>query len=226
MPRRNKQSAAHGSGPRPIWSGTVSFGLVSVPDNLFPATRNQHVGMRMLAQDGVPLRRRYVCGAEGIELERSDIVRGRPVEGGFIELEDEEIDAITPRKSRDLEVERFVAFEQVDRLLFERVYVLTPASGTSKPYRLLARVLEESSLAGIGTFVLRAREHLSAVVARSGVLILITLRFAEEVRGSADIDLRMDVKPARKEVAALREQLEAIAEQELDRDELRDRQRL
>lgn len=193
--------------PRSFWSGTLSFGLVSLPVELYPATRTSGPRTRLLAPDGVPLQQRWVCPEEDRELRADEIVRADEVEGhGFITLSEAEIEGLEPRRTRDIELSAFVERDALEPILFERSWVLTPRSPQTKPYRLLAAVLEETGRAGIARFVLRRRERLVAITAEGGVLWGHSLRFAEEVRG---IDA-LDFEPPKASPTAVRAFTSAI----------------
>jgi DNA end-binding protein Ku len=177
------------AGPRPLWSGTVTFALVSVPVDLYPASRDAGLKMNLLAPDGTPLESHYVCPEHGAEVEWQDIARADETEEGFVVLTEEELAAAEPRRSRDIEITSFVPSDVLEPLMIERTFVLTPTGGSTKPYRLLARALEDAGLAGMATFVLRRRERLVAVIARDGILWAVALRFEDEVRPLKELGL-------------------------------------
>lgn len=189
-------------GLRSFWTGTITFGLVSVPVALFPATRGSAgPGLKMVDSEGTPLSRRYVCSETGEELDYEDLVRGYEVEKGkFVVITDEELEAVEPRKSREIDLQTFVPIEEIDPIYFERAYFLTPAGGSNKAYRLLASVMEKTGRAGIATFVMRAREYLVAILAENGILRAETLRFQDEVRKPSDVGLPKLAKPAAAEI--------------------------
>jgi DNA end-binding protein Ku len=178
-------------GIRPFWAGTISFGLVSIPVALFSATRARStVGLRMLGEDGTPLERRYVCSTEETPLDWDDIVRGYEVKKGkFVVVTDDELEAIEPKKSRDIDLRLFVDQDEIDPKYFERGYFLTPTGGSTKAYRLLATVMEKNGRAGIATFVMRTKQYVIAILAENGILRAETLRFADEVRSPDDVGL-------------------------------------
>src|SRR5688572_16986915 len=127
--------------------------------------------MRMVAPDGTPVERRYVCSKEQVELDWEDIVRGYEVKKGkFVVVTDDELEALEPRKSRDIDLRLFVRKDEIDPIYFERAYFLVPASGSNKAYRLLAKVMEDTDHAGIATFVMRKKEYLVAILAKNGIL--------------------------------------------------------
>ena len=216
--------AGRPAGARPVWSGTISFGLVAVPVNLFSAVRPADAALRMLAPSGEPLQRHYRCPEDGVDTPWEELVRGFEVgDGEFVPLTDAELDAIAPRKTRDIDLRRFVPVEELDPFLFERPYVLTPTGDSTKPYRLLAEAMESEGRAGIATFVMRTKEYLVAIVAQGGILWAQTLRFAGEVRTPKDAGLPKAGKPDAKDVAGFVRTIEAHAKAEVPRAQLVER---
>jgi len=208
---------------RPIWSGTITFGLVNVPVNLFPAIQSYGVHLRTLDEDGTPLRRRYYCSADEAQVEGAEIVRGYEVEKDqFIVIEDEELEALEPEKSRDIDLRRFVETDQIRPYFFERPYFLAPAGKSNKAYRLLARVMEEEQRAGVATFVMRDKEYLVAILSENGILRAETLRFADEVRKPEDIGLPERQSAGARQVAGIEKAIKKLTEKTLSREELRD----
>ena len=196
--------------PRAFWSGTLTFGLVSVPVDLYPAVRARRTALRMLGPDDQPLVRRFFCSVDNKALEPDDIVRGyENDDGSFTIVADEELDALAPRKSRDIDLRRFVKREEIPRQLLERPYVLAPAGDSTKAYHLLAETMERSGKAGIATFVMRGKEYLAAIFAEAGSLRAVTMRFAAELRTPSDIGLPSVVRSS----AERRQEMErALAE--------------
>lgn len=180
-------------GPRAAWTGSLAFGLVSVPVELHTAARGPASRMRLLGPDGTPLQRRYRCPAHDRVLADDEIVRGYPIEdGGHVVVEDAELDALAPERSREIALLQFTPHDELPLASIDRTYYLAPRSGNVgniRGYRLLAAVMEREGLAGIGTFVMRGHAHLVAIVASGGVLRAELLRYAEELRGPDDVDL-------------------------------------
>lgn len=215
---RGSEAAA----PRPFWSGTISFGLVAVPVDLYPANRRRRVALRMLGPDGTPLSRRYFS-AKGSEVSWDEIVRGYEVEDErFVTVGDEELEALSPEKSRDIDLSRFVDADAIDPVYFQRAYYLTPSGDSAKAYRLLAAIMEATGRAGIATFVMRGKEYLVAIFAEGGILRAATLRFADEIRSAEDVGLPAPEKAPKKAVDRFAKAIRAAAEPELDEDELAD----
>ncbi|HSJ10390.1 MAG TPA: Ku protein [Longimicrobiales bacterium] len=210
-------------GPRPFWSGTITFGLVSIPVALYPANRALATSLRMVSKDGVPLQRRYYCSKDDRALDWDDIVRGYEVENDtYVVVTDDELERLAPEKTRDIDLRRFVPASEIDPIHFERAYFLTPAGNSTKAYRLLAATMEQMDRAGIATFVMRAKEYLVAIFAENGILRAETLRFADEVRAPADVGLPDPVKPTAAAVKRFEKAVRALAEKALDEDELVD----
>ena len=209
---------------RAFWSGTISFGLVSIPVNLFPATRSSRVSLRMVDQDGTPLARRYFCSKDEQELEPDDIVRGYEAGNGkYVVVTDDELDALEPRKSRDIDLRRFVPLDQLDPLYFERGYFLTPGSESTKAYMLLAATMEKNGRAGIATFVMRGKEYLVAIIAENGILRAETLRFADEVRTPAAIGLPAPTRLKTADITKIERAIKAKVSARLSARELEDK---
>ena len=195
--RKRAEPEEENAGGRPFWSGTLTFGLVSVPVSLFPAARSNRASLRMLGPDGQPLARKYFAEKTGKDLDADEVVRGFEVnKEKFVIVTDEELERLAPEKTRDIDLKQFVPAESIPPIYFERGYFLTPAAGSQKAYKLLAETMDKSGLAGIATFVMRGKEYLVAIFSDKGILRAETMRFADELRSPADVGL-----PKKKEVS-------------------------
>ena len=213
----------HTSGPRPLWSGTITFGLVSLPVNLYPANRPKPVSLRMVDREGTPLARRYLCDKEDRVLDYDDLIRGYEVEKEkFVVVEDQELDSLAPEQSQEIDLKRFVDLNEIDPIYFQRAYFMTPDKGVIKAYRLLAQSMQESKRAGIATFVMRGKEYLVAIIAEKGILRAETLRFADEVRTLDEIDLPQASQPDAQRIETMLQAITALSENHLERESLRD----
>ena len=211
------------TGGRPIWSGTVTFGLVSVPVNILPANASKRRSLHMVAEDGRPLARRYFRTRDDKQLSPDDIVRGFEVtQDKYVVLDDDELERLMPERTRDIDLRQFVKASEIDPIYFERAYYLTPV-GSAKAYKLLARVMEESELAGIATFVMRAKEYLTAILAENGILRAETLRFADEIRAPGRIGLPKPARPKPADVKRIEAAVKRLTRTSLAEDELVDR---
>ncbi|HJQ84307.1 MAG TPA: Ku protein [Candidatus Binatia bacterium] len=201
---------------RAFWSGTVTFGLVSIPVALFPANRSGRVALRMLAPDGTPLARRWLCPREDRPVDDDEIVRGYQVGRRWVVVTDAELEGLAPEKSRDIDLRQFVSTTAVDPMYFERAYYLAPAGSSTKAYTLLARIMEDSDRAGIATFVMREREYLVAILAERGILRAETLRFHDEIRSSAEAGVKIPDRATPRSVAAFVKAIRKHAKPALD----------
>lgn len=218
-----EQEQEEGRG-RAFWSGTITFGLVSVPVDLFPASRLQRVSLRMVGPDGTPLTRRYFCSKDRKALDWEDIVRGYEIEKDeYVVVTDDELERLAPEKTRDIDLRLFVDIEEIDPIHFERAYYLTPGGNSMKAYRLLAATMEMTGRAGIATFVMRGKEYLIAIIAENGILRAETLRFSDEIRSAEDVGLPDPKKPKAADVQRMQKAIGAMIEKALDEKELEDR---
>lgn len=168
--------------PRAIWSGAISFGLVNIPVKANVATRDHRIKFVQLHEaDGERIRYQRTCAEHG-EVPYEQIVKGHPVgRGEYVVVTDEELGSIEPEKSHTIEIEDFVALEEVDPIYFDRTYHLVPDGAGAKAYRLLVEAMEETGQVAIGRFVLRAKEHLVALRTLDGALVMELLHYADEV---------------------------------------------
>lgn len=217
------ESPENQSSLRPFWSGTITFGLVSIPVNLFAANRESRVPLRMLSQKGTPLVRRYASSETGEELTAEQLVRGYEIEKGkFIEITDDELERLAPEKSRDIDLRRFVEQDAIPPVYFERSYFLASAGGSSKAYRLLSATMEQTSRAGIATFVMRGKEYLVAIIAENGILRAETLRFSDEIRSPEEVGLPHPPKSANGKVRKFEQAIKKLSADEIPKDEMKD----
>lgn len=211
-------------GARSFWSGTLTFGLVSVPVALFPAQRSVRVSLRMLSPEGVPLRREYYDPDTEKRIEGDRIVRGYEVgEGEYVVVTDEELEGLAPERTRDIDLRLFVDRAAIDPAYFDRAYFLTPAGDSTKAYRLLAATMEKMDRAGIATFVMRGKEYLVAILAENGILRAETLRFADELRSPEDVELPEPARVKAADVQRFEKAIRKLAAKQFEPDELHDR---
>ncbi len=170
---------------RPIWTGSITFGLVSVPVGLYSATHEHEVSFHQFEKgtaDRIRLRR--VNERTGKDVEYDDIVKGTDVGGGdMVMLDQEELDSVAPGRSRSLEISQFVDLEQIDPVYYQKTYYLAPGSDeTMKTYALLRDAMSDANRAAVGTLVMRGKEYLAAIRPDGDLLVLQTMYFADEVR--------------------------------------------
>ncbi len=223
---------------RTTWNGSLSFGLVSIPVGLAPATkpaaRQSDVSFRLLHRECLtPIKQKRWCPTHDCEVGPDELVKGWEVaKGQFVIVEEEDLEALERRDdSRSIEISQFVALDEVDPIWRDRTYFLVPGSnaGQRRPYRLLAEAMAEGGVAALGRFVRSGRESLCLVRARGNALLLETLFLAEDVYSQAEIDEAMGetkVKPAeldlaRQVIAGLSGQFDAASLQSDYRRDLR-----
>jgi len=200
---------------RPLWSGSLSFGLINVPVQLFSAVRDVDLHFRQLhAKDGAPLEVRRFCAQEDREVAYDDIAHGYDADDDDqVVLTDEELASVAPRKTRTIDIDAFVDLADVDPVYFDHPYLLAPSGdseGTVRAYRLLLEVMRGSDRAALGRFVLREREYLVLIRARDDRLALTTMLFADEIRDAKDVPTG-GRKPAKAKLDGALALIEALA---------------
>ncbi|MFD9724599.1 Ku protein [Streptomyces sp. NPDC059072] len=169
---------------RPVWTGIVSFGLVSLPIALYTATDSHTIRFHQLQRCTADrIRNKRINERTGDEVDLGEIVKGFDTGSEYVIVEPGELDDIAPGRSKSLEVSGFVDLDTVDPIFFDKTYYLGPRGEQyGKVYALLQRALAESNKAGIATFVMRGREYLVALKAEEDLLTLHTLHWADEIR--------------------------------------------
>jgi DNA end-binding protein Ku len=169
---------------RPIWGGTISFGLVSVPVRMFPATESKELRFHFLhKKDLTPIAYEKVRRDDRERIDPDEIVRGFEIEKGrYVPLEDEDLDRLDIELTHSIDILDFADLNEIDPVYFRKAYYLLPAEGAEKPYRLLVRALEETGKVGIAKVVIRNKQHLAALRPYDGLLLLETMYYADEVR--------------------------------------------
>lgn len=218
--------------PRPVWSGTISFGLVAIPVKLYHAVKKQSVSFNQL-DDRTMARIKYkkVSALDGEEVPDEHIVKGYEVaKDRYVVVDPDELEPFIPAATKTIDLEEFVDLDEIDPVFFDTPYYVAPGDNP-KPYVLLARAMEESGKVAIGRFVMRNKQYTAAIRADHGRLIMSTLAYADEVVDPADIDdldVLGDIDVASKEVAmaqSLVASLSAAFEPEKYRDEYREQVR-
>jgi DNA end-binding protein Ku len=198
-----------------MWKGAVTFGLVSVPVHLYPATRRQaELSFRMLHEkDKAPIQYKKFCSEEEKEVPWNEIVKGYEFEKGqFVIMSDEDFAKAKTESTETLDIREFVPLEQINVAHFDSPYWLEPTKQGRKAYALLREALEESGRVGVGTFVMRQREHLGMLRPAGKALMLTTLRFADEIRNADDLELPGDEKLSKKEIDLARKLVDTLAD--------------
>jgi DNA end-binding protein Ku len=177
---------------RATWSGAISFGLVTVPVQMFTAVRSQTLRFRQLhAETKAPVKQKRVDAETGEEVSYDDIVKGYEVPGGgYVVVDPAELAELDPAASRLVDIRDFVEQAEIDPIYYDRPYYLAPdGEAAAKPYRLLTEAMERSGKVAIASFVMRNKEHLAAIRAQDGLLVLSTMHHADEVADPAELDV-------------------------------------
>ncbi len=175
--------------PRAIWSGTISFGLVSVPVRMYSAIAESDLHFHLVHEpDGGRIGYQKVCKAENEPVPDDEIVKAYEVkEDELVILSDEDFDAAKSEGVKTIEISDFVPYEEIDPIYFERTYFLGPQDGSEKVYSLLRQAMEKTGLAAIGKYVMRDKQQLGCLRIREGVITLEKLFFHDEIRPAKEI---------------------------------------
>ena len=215
---------------RTTWNGSISFGLVSIPVGLAPATaasaRQSDVQFKLLHRTCLtPIKQKRWCPVHDVELSPDEIVRGWEVaKGQYVPVEDAELEALeTYDTSRSIEIRQFVPADEVDPVYFDRTYFLVPAATEAqrRPYALLVEAMREAAVFGIGAFVLAGKEKLCLIRPKGQAMVLQTLFLAEDVKSQDEIDEPIAATGVKKEELALAKQIISGLEGSFDPSELR-----
>lgn len=210
---------------RPLWSGTITFGLVSIPVELVTAVRPRQTAMKLVDKAGHALGREYHCSKEDKKLSQDELVRGYETDSGkMVVITDEEFESVAPEMSGDIELRNFVPLEQIPPIYFNRPYFLAPSGKSTKAYHLLTATMEKAGRVGIGSFVMRGHEYLVAIIADNGVLRADTLRYADEIRTPETIGLSKRGKATASKVTQFVKIIEDLTRTDLDLTELEDQE--
>lgn len=183
--------------PRAIWSGTISFGLVSVPVRMYSAIAESDLHFHLVHEpDGGRIGYQKVCKAENEPVPDDEIVKAYEVkEDELVVLTDEDFEAAKSEGVKSIEVSDFVPYDEIDPIYFERTYYLGPQDGGEKVYSLLRQAMEKTGLAAIGKYVMRDKQHLGCLRIREGVITLEKLFFHDEIRPAKEIAPRKTKVP-------------------------------
>jgi len=200
---------------RAIWSGSISLGLVNVPVKLHSAVQHKDVHFHQLQEStGARIRYKKVSEKSGREVDNDNIVKAYELtKGNYVEVSDEDFEAAAPERSHTIDVEDFVALDEVDPLHFTNTYWIAPADtkGASKAYALLRDAMAKKERVAIARFVLRTKEHLVLVRPVDGALALHTMLFPEEIVAAKDVDgLPVRVKADAREVKMAEQLIDSL----------------
>jgi DNA end-binding protein Ku len=218
--------------PRPIWTGTLSFGLLNVPIQLMSGERRTDLSFRMLdSRNNKPVRYERVNSETGEEVAWKDIVKAYEYDkGSYVVLDEADIKAAAPESHEAVEIEAFVDADSITPSFFEKPYILVPGKKAEKGYVLLRETLARTGKIGIARVVIRTREYLSAVMPQGDALVMILLRYPQELVDASQFNLPEgkldDYRISTKELDMARQLIESMAGEwtpDAYRDEFRER---
>ena len=180
---------------RPIWSGSVSFGLVNIPVKLFSAVSRKNVRFNQIeAATGARIKQKRVSAATGEEVDYAEIVKGYELPSGeWVMISPEELDALDPAAAKTIDLQEFVDLADIDPVFYDSAYFLAPAPEAAKPYKLLVTAMEESGKVGIAKFVMRSKQYLAAIRPADGKMLLSTMVYADELVSADSVELLAEV---------------------------------
>jgi DNA end-binding protein Ku len=183
--------------PRAMWKGAISFGLVTIPVSVYPATEEKTLRFNQLhADDGGRIRMKRTCSIDGEEVDYDQIVKGYEYEKDrYVVLTDEDFDKIPVESSRAIDIVQFVDLDDIDPMLFKKSYYLAPEETGAKAYALLREAMSQDNRVGIAKVSFRDKEHLAALRFKDDAFVLETMFWPDEIRmadfGGVDVDQRV-----------------------------------
>ena len=193
---------------RAIFTGSISFGLVNIPVQLFSATAPKDVHFHLLRdKDGARIKEKRVASTDGKEVSWDHIVKGyETADGRVVQVSSDELARLAPELTHTIDIEQFVDLAEIDPIYYDNTYYVVPTKGAAKPYGLLVESMLARSKVAIARVVLRTKQKLCAIRAVPGALVLSTMLFGDEIRKPSEVGLPLRAKQTSKELA-LAEQL-------------------
>ena len=213
---------------RPIWTGTISFGLVNIPVKLHTAVREQNLSFHMLHdQDNARLKRKMICPVDNKEVHPEHIVKGYEIhKDQYVIVTPEDLEACGPKSTKTIEITDFVELGDIDPVYFDRPYFVVPQSAAAKPYRLLLDAMTQSKKIGISKLVMHDKEYLAALRPVENVIYLHTMHFGDEVLSVDGLEgLPSEMKTNERELKVAGQLIDSLAgpfKPEKYRDDYRD----
>jgi DNA end-binding protein Ku len=202
--------------PRSLWNGTIAFGAVAVPIKLYSAVESKTVHFHEVhLPDGARIEHRTFCSKEDKEVPRDEVVKGFEVRSGrYVVVDKEEIAAAGGSRTRIVDVDRFVPLADIDPVFFDKSYFVGPQDDGVDAYKLLQAAMDAAGRAALARFTFHNREYLAAIRPYENIMVLHTMRFADELVAPKDLDVpRAGRKPGEREVAMAQKLIEALHEE-------------
>lgn len=202
--------------PRAIWTGAISFGLVSVPVKLYSAVSKKTVRFHQLhAKDGVRIQQKRVCPADGEEVPYEHIVKGYEITPDeYVVVTPDELASLDPQKTKTIDIEDFVPADSIDPIYYDQPYYLVPDRAATKAYNLLLTAMADAGKVAVARVVIRTKEQLVAIRPTGELLTMETMNFADEVVSPDSFDEAPgeDVKAGKREADMARQLIESLSE--------------
>jgi DNA end-binding protein Ku len=197
--------------PRTMWKGAISFGLVTIPVAVYPATEEKTLRFNQLHEkDGGRIRMKRTCSIDGEEVSYDEIVKGYEYEKDkYVVLTDEDFDAVPVESSRAIDIQQFVDLDEIDPMLYKKSYYLVPEETGAKAYALLREALSQDNKVGVAKVSFRDKEHLAALRFKDDAFVLETMYWPDEIR-AFDADVDLDVKVREQELQMARQLIENL----------------
>ena len=185
-----------------IWKGSISFGLVNIPIKLYSGTNSHRIDLDMIRKkDKCPIQYVRVCKKDGKEVPWEDIAKGyRKEDGDYVVLDKADFDAITAEKTQTIDIFEFIKEEEIPAKYLEKPYFMEPEKSAKKVYALLREALKKSGKVGLCKFVMRTTQHLGILKVEDDAILLIQIRFNDELRDPDEVNLPSDIKISKKEL--------------------------
>ncbi len=202
--------------PRPLWNGSISFGLVTIPVKLFNAVSRKNVSFNQIdTRSNSRIKLKKVSAKDGSDVPDEAIVKGYELtSGNYVLLTQDELDAFEARASKAIEIDEFVDLDQIDPIFYDSAYYLAPDKATVKPYALLMRAMEQSNKVGIAKFVMRSKQYVAAIRPKDGYLVLSTMVYEDEIVDPAsipEIEEAGEVEVSERELNMAQQLIESLA---------------
>jgi DNA end-binding protein Ku len=199
---RHRRRARRAAGSRPIWKGSLSFGLVNIPVSLHPAETSNDLGFKLLdRRDLSPVHYQRVNEKTGKEVPWDEVVKGYEyVKGEYVPMSEMDFERANTEATQTIEITDFVDAAEIAPVYYDRPYYLAPAKNAGKSYALLRETIRKTKTVGIAQVVIRSRQHLAAVLPRDSVLVLNILRFAHEIRDPENLEIPENISIGEKEL--------------------------
>jgi DNA end-binding protein Ku len=201
--------------PRPIWNGSISFGLVNIPVKLYNAVKKKSLHFNQLRKgDGCRIRLKKICSTDGKEVPSDHIVKGYEISPErYVIITAGELEALHPKLNRGISIEDFVTLEQIDPIYYEQTYYLVPDKGAEKAYSLLLEAMRQSQKIAIARLVLRNKQYLAAIRPGAQALTLSTMHFADEIVDMKNLEILPgdNPKPDKRELLIALQLIESLS---------------